>query len=467
MKKRSKIKLIFVSIFIIILTLMYTISNKYFMSNYEAIEIINNQKSIKDLIKNIKMQLSFINSSVKTYSKRDGAYNFLNNKNDSFIYENFRNGVKTLDHLSIDFLIYTDLNNNIKFCNCIKNEKLNNEFYNKVIRLLSGTREIDSIFKHGKDVVYILKSKVQKTDFEGDEAGYLYAGRFFNKALLREVDTSFDTLDIIEQELSEYDDALKRVRYKTIKTKSNIYNYLEFRDHNNRYVATIKTTSNREYLLEGKKIILLFNIIIAIILLVIFYIIYKYQMVLYTYTEKLEHRVALRTKELEDSNKELHDLAYKDYLTKIDNRRSFFLKINELLNDNKLVHIVMVDLDNFKQINDKYSHNVGDLVLQEFSKILKNNMSGQDICARFGGEEFVLAFTDLSIKEVLFKVGKIREDTKVTKIKIDENKDLYFTASFGISNNKTTNNIDKILHDADAFLYEVKKNGKNNIRYRK
>lgn len=126
----------------------------------------------------------------------------------------------------------------------------------------------------------------------------------------------------------------------------------------------------------------------------------------------------------------------------------------------------MIDIDNFKQINDKYSHDIGDLVLKEFSKILQNNISHKDLCARLGGEEFVLAFTDISTKEVLFKVEKIREETQRTKIKIAENKDLYFTASFGISDNKKTNNIDKILHKADAFLYEVKKSGKNNIRYR-
>ncbi len=475
MTKKVKLKIIFVSAFIAILTLMYNVSHKYFIDNYESIETIHNQKSVKDLIKNLNMQLDFINSSVKTFSKWDSAYSFLQNSNNSFIYENFRDGTKTLNNLSIDFLIYTDLKNNIKHCSCEKNEELNSEFYKKVIRLLSETKEVQSIFKHRQDIVYILKSKVLMTDFKGNEVGYLYAGKFFNKSLFKYINTSFASLELVHKELYEYDDAvsynsLNNIRYKTIKTNSTIYNYLELRDYNNRYIATIKTTSYRDYVLEGRKTVLLFNIIIAIILLIIFYLAYRYQMILHNYTEKLEYSVAKRTQELERSNKELHELAYKDYLTKIDNRRSFFLKVDKLLKDNifrkDLVHIVMIDIDNFKQINDKYSHDIGDLVLKEFSKILQNNISHKDLCARLGGEEFVLAFTDISTKEVLFKVEKIREETQRTKIKIAENKDLYFTASFGISDNKKTNNIDKILHKADAFLYEVKKSGKNNIRYR-
>lgn len=77
MTKKVKLKIIFVSAFIAILTLMYNVSHKYFIDNYESIETIHNQKSVKDLIKNLNMQLDFINSSVKTFSKWDSAYSFL------------------------------------------------------------------------------------------------------------------------------------------------------------------------------------------------------------------------------------------------------------------------------------------------------------------------------------------------------------------------------------------------------
>jgi diguanylate cyclase (GGDEF)-like protein len=204
--------------------------------------------------------------------------------------------------------------------------------------------------------------------------------------------------------------------------------------------------------------------------LVIFYFSYRYQIILESNTQKLEYSVAKRTNELEKSNKELHDLAYKDYLTKLDNRRSFFSKVQRLLKDTvfrkDLVHIVMIDIDNFKQINDTYSHEVGDVVLKKFAQILKNNISNKDICARLGGEEFVIAFHNLKTKDVLEKVENIRKETEETAIIVNKDKTFNFTASFGISDNRKTNNIDKILHIADSYLYEVKTTGKNNIRYR-
>ncbi|WP_423494956.1 sensor domain-containing diguanylate cyclase [Malaciobacter marinus] len=472
MTKKRKLKVIFISSFFILLTLMYNFSHKYFIGNYEVIETIHNKKSIENLVKNLNMQLDFINTTAKIYSKWDDAYDFLANKNHKFAYRNFRNN-KILENLPVDFIFYTDLKNNIKLKFSSLNH--NSKFYDKVVKLLPIDKETQSVFLEKSNIYYVLKSKVLQTDYSGKKTGYMYAGKLFDKNLFNYINSNFYKIDLVQKELYNYDSAisynsLNNIRYKVEKTKTKIINYLEIRDDKNKYIVTIKAISDRDYMMQGRNTILLFNIIIAVILLIIFYFSYRCQIILESNTQKLEYSVAKRTNELEKSNKELHDLAYKDYLTKLDNRRSFFSKVQRLLKDTvfrkDLVHIVMIDIDNFKQINDTYSHDVGDVVLKKFAQILKNNISNKDICARLGGEEFVIAFHNLKTKEVLEKVERIRKETEETPIIVNKDKTFNFTASFGISDNRKSNNIDKILHTADSYLYEVKTTGKNNIRYR-
>lgn len=472
MTNKQKLKIIYVGAFLTILTLMYNFSYNYFIKNYETMEFVHNKKNVKNLIKNLNMQLDFINATVNSYSKWDAAYNFLKGKNSAFSHVNFRD-IKLVKDLPLDFIIYTDLKDNIKLSISTKEHK--KEFFEKVVRVLNVKNNIQSIFSEENHIFYILKQKVLQTDSKGEKVGYLYAGKLFDKTLFDYINSSFEKIDLIKKELYKHDgsisyNGLNNIRYQVTKQNNYITNYLELRDYKNRYIATIEAISYRDYIVQSKNTVVLFNVIISIILLVIFYLAYRYQTMMQRHTEKLKYNVAKRTKELEKSNKELYELAYKDFLTKIDNRRSFFLKMDTLLKDTifrkDLVHVVMIDIDNFKQINDKYSHEVGDIVLKKFAEIIKNNISHKDLCARLGGEEFVIAFTDLSTKEVLQKVEKIRKETEQTTIILNSNKQFNFTASFGISDNKKTNNIDKILHIADAYLYEVKTTGKNNIRYR-
>lgn len=475
MTKKLKQNIFFIGSFFVIMFLMYSFSHKYFIHDYETIESIHNENNIKDLIKNLNSEFKQIKAISNAYSRSDDAHDFLTNQNSDFIYRNFRHGVEYINSLNIDFLIYIDINNNVKFYETTGVVPRKKEFSSKLVRKYRDSKQLQTTFVDGENIFYILKNRVLKTDATGKTAGYLYIGRALSKELFSYINSTFKNVSLVNEEI-DFSDGLifynntNKIRLKTFTTNRKMTNYLEVTDYKDTYIATIKTENFRDYIVESKKAILLFNIIVAIALLVIFFVAYKYQSFLQNYTAKLEKSVQKRTEELERSNKELHSLAYKDFLTKIDNRRSFFLKIEKLLKDKffrkNIVHVVMIDIDNFKQINDKYSHNIGDLVLKEFAGILERNISHNDLCARLGGEEFVIAFTDLKTKKVLKRVEKIRQETQDTRIEIDSDNYLNFTASFGISDNSKTNNIDKILHKADSFLYEVKKSGKNNIRYR-
>ncbi|AXX92562.1 hypothetical protein CPU12_01705 [Malaciobacter molluscorum LMG 25693] len=473
MFKRTKLKLIFLSVFFILLYVIYIFSHKYLVDNYVSIETIHNKKDIKNLVKNISIQSQFLNSTIHTYSKWDDAYNFLQGKKPNFQKRDFRNSVESLKILSLDFFIYTDNDNVIKFCDCKKNDTIKTLF-NETKKLFLNKDEASTIITIDKNIFYVIKSSVLKTNHTGKKVGNLYVAKLLNNTIKSFTNRSFQFINLVKEKIISPDGELEfnnmKVKYKIIEDNSFIDNYLEFIDANNNYITTLKVSNYRDYIVQGKETTFIFNIIISIVLAIIFYMSYRYQIITKSYTEKLERDVQRRTKELKQSNKELHELAYKDFLTKIDNRRSFFIKVQKLLKDTifrrELVHIVMIDVDNFKQINDKYTHDIGDIVLKKFASILKKHITHNDLCARIGGEEFVIAFSDISTKEVIQKVEAIRKETEESKIILDKNRFFNFTASFGISDNKETNNIDKILHKADSFLYEVKRNGKNHIRYR-
>lgn len=127
----------------------------------------------------------------------------------------------------------------------------------------------------------------------------------------------------------------------------------------------------------------------------------KYKMI----NEGLESAVLARTKELHEKNIELNYLSNKDTLTDLYNRRYLLHKLDELIvkssKDNSKFGILFLDLDKFKNINDLYGHEVGDLLLNEIGNKLQKHSSKNSIIIRQGGDEFVIIYTDIDSEEDL------------------------------------------------------------------
>jgi diguanylate cyclase (GGDEF)-like protein len=128
-----------------------------------------------------------------------------------------------------------------------------------------------------------------------------------------------------------------------------------------------------------------------------------------------------------------------DGLTQLSNRRRTFEILNKLILKNKGedLTIVFFDVDNFKQINDLYGHDVGDKVLVAIGKALNTNLRGEDIAGRFGGDEFIVALPNSNIREAIALLEKVR---KSFKISVEKNKTIIFKCSFGISSLKENEN---------------------------
>jgi len=172
---------------------------------------------------------------------------------------------------------------------------------------------------------------------------------------------------------------------------------------------------------------------------------------------------------LKVQEKELKLLASTDPLTKLYNRR-YFAKISAHILDlakrnKKNLSVIMLDLDEFKKINDTYGHKIGDDTLVIFADTLTRCARKSDIICRFGGEEFVVLLPDTNIDGATMIAEKIRETTEELIVKVDEKKEFKFTVSIGVSEVEVEEekNIEAAISRADSALYSAKESGRNRV----
>jgi len=153
----------------------------------------------------------------------------------------------------------------------------------------------------------------------------------------------------------------------------------------------------------------------------------------------------------------LQNQNIKDSLTNLYNRRYLEGIIDKLTKENS-VGFLMLDMDYFKDVNDTYGHDAGDLVLKQLAKIIKNNIKKTDIPIRMGGEEFLIILPNTNeeeLKEVAFKLNKI---IKKTPFFINESDYIHKSVSIGASlYPKNCKNATDCIKKADKALYEAKK----------
>lgn len=165
-------------------------------------------------------------------------------------------------------------------------------------------------------------------------------------------------------------------------------------------------------------------------------------------------------------NKKLAFLARHDPLTQLYNRRIFEEKIehyHELTKRNKeSICLLFLDLDNFKGINDKYGHHIGDKVLTRLAEILKMQLRKTDFIARWGGEEFIVGLINTEIEnaqEIAEKLRAMIESDLLMKKYVVTG----VTASFGVTQYKTAESLEHAVARVDNAMYEAKKSGKNRV----
>ncbi|MFN8446815.1 MAG: GGDEF domain-containing protein [Caldilineaceae bacterium] len=190
--------------------------------------------------------------------------------------------------------------------------------------------------------------------------------------------------------------------------------------------------------------------------------------------DTLEDTVRKRTQDLlvtiddlERSRNEIQTLAITDGLTGVFNRRHFMelaaRATSPSTNDASDLSIILFDVDDFKQVNDTYGHQYGDLLLQEICNTIKEILRDGDIFARYGGEEFIILLPNTTQETACALAESIRSQVEQRSVVRDQQV-LKATLSIGITTSVNgKHSLDKLLKLADQAQYRAKSNGKNCI----
>lgn len=186
------------------------------------------------------------------------------------------------------------------------------------------------------------------------------------------------------------------------------------------------------------------------------------------------------SKKLEDSRREVTQLkvtldkvtneSTRDFLTGVANRRALEERIDEMSDTVKKktgdLCLLMVDVDHFKQFNDRFGHQIGDEVLKKVSKTLTDSVKGKDFVARYGGEEFAVLLPDTPLSTALIVAENIRKNVADTElIRKDNGKSVgVINVSIGVSRFRVeADSVPLFISRADAALYRSKMGGRNRV----
>lgn len=156
-----------------------------------------------------------------------------------------------------------------------------------------------------------------------------------------------------------------------------------------------------------------------------------------------------------------------DYLTGILNRKTIMEKLS-IASKNQAkessVCIIMVDIDNFKKINDNFGHDNGDIVIKTVAKEILKVVRDVDFCGRVGGEEFLIVLPKINIKSGIVVAERIRKAISEIRVNTLNGEEIQFTASFGVTCiNNQDSNINNTIEKADKLLYKAKVQGRNRV----
>jgi two-component system, NtrC family, C4-dicarboxylate transport sensor histidine kinase DctB len=269
---------IFWVIFFFIIAFNY-LSFNYFIKSFISLEKQENNKILSSLITYIDSRFNTIKITTKDYSYWDDTYEFIQNGNQEYIYENFRDTTTTLENINLNFMIFINSKNEIIHTQVTKdiNIKDKNDFTKSIVDSIKDNQDI-SIIKYQNNYYYLVRSQILRSDLSGETKGYLYTGK---KIQLEKFSNDYQSdVKFIDKVPSKIDATLKSKFIDKINVHfeydKNILSNIISLNINNKNLVVLQFDNYREIYTQGKKQIVLFNATVSVFVLILFFIFYFY-----------------------------------------------------------------------------------------------------------------------------------------------------------------------------------------------
>ena len=174
-----------------------------------------------------------------------------------------------------------------------------------------------------------------------------------------------------------------------------------------------------------------------------------------------------RIQQSKANQEELEKLANFDSLTGLYNRRAILRRLDEEIKHAKRYKeqpsLIMLDIDHFKKVNDRYGHLTGDDVLEEVARLIRQSIRAVDAAGRYGGEEFIIILPKTDSSSALNVAERIRKAIEMAGMKDSEGNVFSITVSQGLASYKPGEDKHSFISRADDALYAAKENGRNRV----
>lgn len=440
--------------------------------SYIKIEDTHNAYIQQGLLYSLDQYLNRLRTVVIDYAAKDELQAFLKSKESAYLDRAFKNSSEVLKSLQVDFLQLLDENKTLIKA-LPKKDGISKA-------LLSQKEKRSGFFVLNNNLYAFYNAKI-KSPSKSQSALLQAVSRVDFKSLLLEnkeielIDLSFKK-DLLKPRIEKLGDTQIELFVK--KSPKSIQNYILFNDKTSEKRIGIKFTTSRSIYNQSIKNALILLTIIGLLISLLF------GLILFRYLESKKHKnrskeiVRKRTKKLQSTMHELKEtvtklekIAYVDELTGVKTRRSFFETaakwFENAKKDGKTLCFAMIDLDDFKVINDTYGHKAGDIVLKDFCRSCEKFLDENTVFGRLGGEEFVIGFYGVSIKNAQKVCEKIEAYIGEKLVHIEPKVKVAYTFSFGLACNDEAKDVDGVLRIADSRLYKAKGSSKSLIRSKK
>ncbi|MCX7902918.1 MAG: EAL domain-containing protein [Caloramator sp.] len=483
--------------YIAILFFMFTlfISKKYIIDPLTTFEM----KMVHDRVNRLEIYIDrkckLLFDIAQDYAKWDDTYNFVETKNDEYIKNNFSyEGI--FDKNEVNFLFILDKKGDILY-ERYHHSNYYDELINKTIkiRILPTIKDYISTIRSDtvgiqaidKTPIILVIQNIQNSKVSALSNGYFIIGKYINREEIKNINNEL-AINIASI------DVVNSINNSLEINNNYIFSSKTFFDIFKKPSITFKVKFKRIFYTEtikNLKLFFLLSLILIISSILIFIkrlkasvldkiLLIKNTINKISETSNLNLRIPITkeddeiselsidinsmlnklektSKRLKESLDDIYYLAYHDNLTQLPNRLKAIRYIEDLINVQRPFHVILLDIDNFKNINDMYGHDLGDAVLKYLSKKLQNNIRKNKFLARIGGDEFLIIVENLRSD---FQIQNIVNDiinllSKPLLIKSDK---LYIEASIGIAEfPKDGSTLQSLLKNVEIAMYESKK----------